>query len=209
MANKKNRNRSGDPRVRASYGIPETPTQPPITGPTSADQWVSKTAGDDEDVRLPSGNVARVRRVGPEAFLTQGIMPDSVSPIVEKAIRSKKGLRPQEQAEMVKDPKQLGALMEMLDRTLCYAVLQPEVVMPPACTVCGELDSSQVEVHHDQSLSDFHRFVPGERQPGKLYADRVDLEDKMFVLNFVVGGTRDLERFRGELGAGVERVPAV
>lgn len=206
MANKR-KNRSGDPRVRAQQEyVP--PAAPPITGPTSASEWVSKTTGDDEDVRLPSGNVARVRRVGPEAFLTKGIMPDSVSPIVEKAIRSKKGLRPQEQADMAKDPKQLGALMEMLDRTMVYAVIQPEVQMPPACQACGELDTVSTEEHHDQSLPDYHAFNPAQRQPGVLYADRVDLEDKMFILNFVVGGTRDLERFRGELGESVGGVPA-
>ena len=176
--------------------------------PTPASAWVSHTTGDDEDLLLPSGNVARVRRVGPEAFMTQGIMPDTVSPIIEKAIRSKKGLKPAQQAEMAKDPKQLGALMEMLDRTLCYAVIAPQVQMPPGCVTCDELDTVAAEQHRDEDRADFHPFVQAERSPGVLYADRVDLDDKMFVLNFVVGGTRDLERFRGELGTSVAGVPA-
>lgn len=205
MASKNHK--SGDPRRRAQ-ARPQQASPLPLA-PTPADQWVSATTGDDEDVQLPSGNVARVRRVGPEAFLTQGIMPDTVSPIVEKAIRSKKGLKPQQQADMAKDPKQLGALMEMLDRTLCYAVVSPKVQMPPACVECGELDTVATEDHHDEELASYHEFRPGERQSGVLYADRVDLEDKMFILNFVVGGTRDLERFRREQRASVASVPAL
>lgn len=203
-AQSKNR-KSGDPRKRAEAAV--APAQPLV--PTSASEWVSHTTGDDEDIQLPSGNVARVRRVGPEAFLTQGVMPDSISPIVEKAIRSKKGLKPAQQAEMAKDPKQLGAMMEMLDRTMCYAVLAPKVAMPPACIVCGQLDTTGTEVHHDTELADYHEFQPGERHPGVLYADRVDLDDKMFILNFVVGGTRDLERFRGQQREAVGSVAAL
>jgi hypothetical protein len=170
---------------------------------------VSHTTGDDVDLQLPSGNVARVRRVGPEAFMTQDIMPDAISPIVEKAIRSKKGLKPAQQAELARDPKQLGAMMEMLDRTMCYAVLQPKVSMPPGCAECGQLDTTASDVHHDEELEDYHEFEPAPRDPNVLYADRVDLDDKMFILNFVVGGTSDLQRFRSEQREAVGSVAAL
>lgn len=201
-----NKNRSGDPRLRAEAQTQAAQPVAPST-PTPASQWVSKTGGDAEDLPLPSGNVARVRRVGPEAFLTQGIMPDSITPIVEKAIHSKKGLKPQQQADMAKDPKQIGALMEMLDRTLCYAVVEPRVSMPPVCCVCQEPDTLDIAAHQEGDES-YHEFLPMPREEGVLYADRVDLEDKMFVMNFVVGGTRDLERFRREFGAGMAGVSA-
>lgn len=197
--------KSGDPRKRATTQTAQ-PVSPEPLAPTPASAWVSTTGGEAEDLRLPSGNVARVRRVGPEAFLTQGIMPDTITPIVEKAIHSKKGLKPKEQADLAKDPKQLGALMEMLDRTLVYAVLEPRVVMPPECSVCGELDTPAA--NHGEG-DDQHVYEPLPRQDGVLYADRVDLEDKMFVLNFVVGGSRDLERFRREHGAGLAGVSAL
>ena len=212
MASKTSTTRSGDPRKKAAAKA--AVAQPAVLEPTSADAWVSKTVGgDDEDIRLPSGNVARVRRVGPEAFLTQDLMPDTITPIVEKAIKSKKGLRPQQQADMVRDPKQLGAMMEMLDRTLVYAVVEPRVVMPPTCIfdyresdgesdpICGKLNNAE---HPDD-----HDFVEGERDPDLLYADKVDLDDKMFILNFVAGGSRDLERFRREHRAGVASLPSV
>lgn len=31
---------------------------------------------------------------------------------------------------------------------------------------------------------------------GEIYASQIDLDDKAFIFNFVVGGTRDLEAFR-------------
>jgi len=34
------------------------------------------------------------------------------------------------------------------------------------------------------------------RQDDLVYADMIDIEDKMFIFNFAVGGTRDVEQFR-------------
>lgn len=195
--------KSGNPAKRAAAKPvavqPVTPTE--ITAPSA---WVSQEGrGDAEVVSLPSGNTARVRRSGPEAFMTQGLIPDTVTPIVEKAIKSKKGLRPEKAQQLMQDPKQLGALMEMLDRTLCYAVLEPSVSMPPGCKVCDEIDTNAAVQHEDRTREDFHPFDPKPRHPDVLYADRVDLEDKVFILQFTMGGTRDLERFRREHGTGV------
>lgn len=182
--------RSGNPAVRAKA--------------TSAGSWVSKEGrGDAEIISLPSGNKALVRRSGPEAFLEQGLIPDRLTPIVEKAIHEKKGLKPKQQEDIMKDPEALGSLVEMLDRTLCYAVVDPIVVMPPTCIVCNALDTISSIQHKDESRSDYHRFDEDERKPGVLYADRVDFDDKMFVMNFCLGGTRDLEQFRRETGASL------
>jgi hypothetical protein len=41
------------------------------------------------------------------------------------------------------------------------------------------------------------------RDPSLLYVDEVDLEDKMFILQYALGGTRSLERFRREFADGV------
>lgn len=207
---------SGNPAVRAAaaaaiappigHGAPQQVTPTEITSP---DAWVSvEGRGEAEIVTLPSGNNARVRRSGPEAFLSQGLIPDTITPIIEKAIKSKKGMRPDQGKKMMEDPKQLGSLMEMMDRTLCYAVIEPRVVMPPACEVCGDLDTNSAEQHEKQSRDDYHPFKPLPREAGVLYADRVDLNDKMFVLQFTMGGTRDLERFRREFGDGLAGVLA-
>lgn len=207
----KKASRSGNPAARAAA---EAVLAPPIGGHapqqvspteiTSPEAWVSvEGRGDAEIITLPSGNKARVRRAGAEAFLAQGLIPDTLTPIVEKAIKSKKGLRPEQGKKIMDDPKQLGSLMEMLDRTTCYAVLEPRAVMPPGCEVCGELDTNSAEQHEKQSREDYHPFVPKPREAGVLYVDRVDLQDKMFILQFTMGGTRDLERFRKQFGSGM------
>jgi hypothetical protein len=206
----KKASRSGNPAARAAAAevlnppIGYAPQPISTTEITSPEAWVSvEGRGDDEIIKLPSGNVARVRRAGAEAFLAQGLIPDTLTPIVEKAIKSKKGMRPEQSKKIMEDPKQLGSLMEMLDRTTCYAVLEPRVVMPPTCVVCDELDTNAAEQHVKQSREDYHAFQQKPREAGVLYADRVDLQDKMFILQFTMGGTRDLERFRREHGTGM------
>ena len=201
---KKSKARSGNPRVRATaIPAPPPPQQVPDAA-TSASAWVSKEGrGDAEVILLPSGNNALVRRTGPEAFLEQGLIPDMLTPIVEKAIHSKQGLKPQKQKDMLKDPKAMGSIVEMLDRTLCYAVVEPHVSMPPTCTVCDVLDISSANQHKDEKRADYHVFVEDKRIDGVLYADRVDFDDKMFVMNFCLGGTRDLETFRSQSGTSM------
>lgn len=169
--------------------------------PTSASSWSSKTP--TVDLELPSGNVARVRRVGPEVFLRQGILPDSVTALVEKNVRKKQGKRPLDASAILQDKEQIGQMLEMLDRVLVYSVIEPKVLMPPSCSVCGEDDVVSAKMHEDKDRPDFHVFQPNPRLEDALYADVVDLDDKLFIMNFCVGGTRDIERFRRELGESV------
>lgn len=200
--------RSGNPAARGAAAMAEAHAERDrilaehAREVTTPESWISRTSG-DEVVTLPSGNRARVRRSGPEAFLEQGLIPDPLTATIEKSIRSKKGLRPEKQVDIMDDPVKLGALVEMLDRTCCYAVVEPHVEMPPTCTECDELDTPRAPWHKDESHERHHKFVERPREPGVLYADRVDMDDKMFILNFTLGGTRDLERFRRELGVGV------
>ena len=210
MAKTAKNKKYGDPRKRAAHegqaprAMPVQEPHEPLS-PTPAGSWATNSGPVIADVRLPSGNVARVRHVGPEAFLGSGVMPDRLTPIIDKAIHSKKGLRPKDTRELTTDPSQLGAMLEMLDRMLCYAVVEPQVSMPPACTVCGALDTTAAK-QHDISDPTGHRFAPGPRRQNTLYADVVDLEDKVFIMNYAVGGTGDLERFRQQLGTSVGSV---
>jgi hypothetical protein len=184
----KKASRSGNPATRAKVA------------PTAASAW--KTNALIEDVELPSGNVARVRRVGPEVFLAQGLIPDSLTATVEKAVHSKRGLRPEQQKEIMDDPKQVGSALEMMDRVLCYAVVEPRVEMPPACEICGEYNKDDVAAHKT-GPSFTHAYVEAQRFEDVLYADVVSLDDKAFIMNYCLGGTRDLARFRRELGTSM------
>jgi hypothetical protein len=185
----------------------ETPT---LT-PTSAKQWKGKIQVEGTDLTLPSGNVARVKQLDPTAFMSSGIIPDPLSAIITKAINTKKGLPPKLADDLMKDPAMLSTTLEMFDRVLVHCVVEPPIDMPPPCAVevegqtCG-LYANQ-DVHKTPTRSGHHRYEEGERDPDVLYADTVEMDDKMFIFNWVLGGTRDLEQFREQLQGGMGVVP--
>lgn len=203
--------RSGNPAKKAAAKKTAPAKTAPAkkkTGPTSAAEW--KSASGIEDIEVPSGNIAKVRRVGPEAFMGSGIVPDALSPMIDEAIKDKKGLPPAKVAESIsEDPESLPAMIEMLNRVVVYAVIQPKVEMTPGCmqaiearvrkepvmSVCGKPGFDPV---HKLGSPGTHKFREDERDPELLYVDEVSIEDRVFIMNFAVGGTRDLERFRGE-----------
>lgn len=168
---------------------------------TPASQWKGKVKVEGSPLPLPSENVALVRQISPQAFLASGLIPDPLRPIVTTAINSKQGLRPKDTKKMMDDPKLLGAAMELMDRTVCYVVVEPEIVMPPKCTECGEYANN--ETHNRESANFGHRYNEGPRDPNLLYADQVDLMDKQFVFQYCMGGVKDLEPFREELATTV------
>lgn len=149
---------------------------------SSARGW-KKNKG--EELELPSGNVALVKRPGPQALLSKGILPDTLMPIVQQAIRSGKGLKPQDIGDSLKDPDAIVSMLDAMDRLLVEVVVEPKVA------------------YHKRLVDDIWEIIPvAERNEDELiYTDDVDEEDKMFVFNYAVGGTRDLERFRSEQAA--------
>ena len=134
-----------------------------------------------EDLTFPSGQVALVRRPGMQGLMKAGILHsmDSLTPFVAQHKDAASGRKPKELGfeEVLKNPKMLDEMVHILDRVLTYCVVKPEIQMTP---------------------NDVTR-----RQPNVVYADQVELDDKLFLLNFAVGGTRDLERFRIESEAAV------
>lgn len=149
-----------------------------------------------EELELPSGNVALVKRPGPQALLSQGIMPDTLMPIVQQAISKGKGLKPTDMNAMLEDPSKLAEMLDAMDKLLVQVVVEPKVAYHkrqtvPAAGQTAALDDLPWEVIPDDER-DTDAYV---------YTDEVDLEDKMFVFQYAVGGTRDLERFRSEHAA--------
>ena len=175
--------------------------------PTPADQWSGASAFAGHDLSLPSGNVARVRRISPSDFLSGGTIPDPLTDIIRRAIHTKKGLNPKELEKVAEDPTKLASALEMLDKTLCRVMVMPKVEMPPSCDVavpdgiCGLYANE--EVHQNPTRTGHHAYHEGERQMGVLYADVIEMNDKMFIFQWAIGGTADLQQFRQELEAGV------
>lgn len=163
--------------------------------PYRPDQWGSSELGGLMDLEVPSGQRCLVRRPGVEGLLAAGVLRDidSLTAIVGEAHldrvhpeRKAKGKQPadrkpkktpeksQEESidELLKDPDKLVNVMHTIDRVICHCVVKPEVEMTP----------------ND----------PTRRKDKTIYADMIDMVDKMFIFNFAVGGSGDLDSFREE-----------
>jgi hypothetical protein len=174
----------------------------PTIAPTPASAWKGKVQVEGTDLPLPSGNVARIKQMSPQAFLSSGVLPDPLSAIVRQAVHTKRGLPPEKIREMADDPEKIQASLELFDRVLVHVAVMPVVKMPPKCTECGEYFNVD-DRHRDEGLEGFHTYTEGKRHPDVLYSDTVDLKDKIFIFQFCMGGTRDLETFRLQLPTGL------
>lgn len=181
---KRTASRSGNPAKRAAA--------------TSKADWKGRVAPEGEALTLPSGNVALVRRPGPEALLTQGFMPDTLGAIVQEAIQSKKGMSKKQIDAIGKDPKQLSEMLDAVDRVCSTVVVEPELFW----------HKDFVRDAEGNETGEFRVLPAHERDPEAFYTDEVDIADRMHIFQFALGGTRKWERFREESGFGVGPVDA-
>lgn len=157
---------------------------------TTAKGWKksSDVATRNVPLEVPSGNTCLVRPVGMQAFIAEGLIPNSLMGIVTTALEAgEKGEEVDEDAvveqfidDIKADPDRVMDMIRMADACTVYCVIEPKVAPAPGA---GQ-----------------------DRDPDVLYVDEVDLDDKMFIMNFAVGGTRDLEPFREKVARGVESV---
>lgn len=149
---------------------------------TSKSQWKATSGG--TELEVPSGNVALVRAPGMQVFIEQGLIPNTLMPIVQKAISEKK---PPNMEELEITEESLAQMVEMIDAVAIYCVIEP------ALTTNKNPDGELIpEKDRDEEL---------------LYVDEVDVQDKLFIFQFAVGGVRDLERFRKQQEQAMESLP--
>lgn len=181
---------SSTSRTTKKAALPATPipTVDPADDKYAPNTWLSGGVGSMEDLTVPSGQVCLVRRPGLEGLIKAGVLRnvDTLSAVVnEKHLKkTKKGAASGgvDVDSIMRDPQALETIMHTVDKAVCFCVVKPEIHMAP-----NDITS---------------------RQLGVVYTDMVDIEDKMFIFNFVVGGTRDLESFRGGLDSVVGGVAA-
>lgn len=180
---------------------------------TAASAWKRQKG---EPLELPSGNVALVKRPGPQALLQEGIMPDTLMPIVTQAIKRGKGMKVTDLD--LDDPKVITDMIDSIDKLLVKVVVEPKVAYHKCLKKSDDMGGVTAGPAHEvwvlipDELRDGETECPncGVQHPDEdeiIYADAVDLEDKFFVFNYAVGGTRDLERFREQQSAGLGDVP--
>lgn len=179
MATKKTSNGRTTPRKPANTGALEV---------TSASQWRGG-AGEGTPLRVPSGNVCLVRKAsGLSMFLRDGKIPNPLIPLVEKSIQE--GRAPtQAELDSVTDmdtQELIASISQMADKAALYLVIQPALFPVPR-------DNDGEEIPFG-----LRKEIDG------LWIDEVDFEDKMFIFNYAVGGTTDVEQFRQGQGEYLE-----
>lgn len=152
---------------------------PPKVQDNNEDKYAPTSWGSDSgltDLEVPSGQLVLARRPNMTMLIKTGILNDidSLSTLVsnEHLAEGEKVDNQQEIMKMLSDPKKAENLFHTIDKVTCFVVVKPEIKMPP---------------------NDVTR-----RKDGVIYADTIDLEDKMFLFNYAVGGTKDVETFRQE-----------
>lgn len=166
---------------------PDYPNLPDATGGdieiTSVSEWKQSAPKlDGAPLPLPSGKVAKVRTPGVSAFLEAGVIPNTLMSLFTDAMG--KGKKQPSQDEMMKrvsdNPELLGEMITTIDAVTVACVVEPPVSPKPTAN----------EV----------------RDANTLYVDEVDFEDKMFIFQAAVGGTKSLERFRENQESGLAPV---
>lgn len=175
---------------------------------TGAKQWKKKNKDQEKlvDLEVPSGNTCQVRRPGPELFMRQGMIPNSlmqlILPLLEDA--KKQGAKgdstpiPEEafgdlQKELLDDPTKFADMLVMVDNITVACVVQP-VVWPESkrAEVRQEVRTNAIEGTSDEAME----ALIEEAMEDYLFVDEVDFEDKMMIFSFAVGGSGELEKFR-------------
>lgn len=175
---------------------------------SSAKTWKQSTL-EGMELPVPSGHTCRVRRPqGMQVFIEKGVIPNSLMPIVEEALTGKKPDLDALAREAMADPSKLRAITELQDAVVVDVVMEPTVAPIPTFTAQDVEDGNCTE----EEVGTLIPFGHEARDDEVLYVDEVDAEDKAFIFQFAVGGTKDIERFRersAERLAGLEAVPGV
>jgi len=155
---------------------PVTPGADALSTPVPDDKYAVTAWGGEyaEDLEMPSGQLALVRRPGLERLVEAGVIHqvDSLTAFVgEKHIKRVQGkITGVDAVAISEDPVAVDNMVHLVDRVVVHCVIKPRVEMTP---------------------NDITR-----RQAGVVYCDMIALEDRFFIFNYAVGGTRDIEQFR-------------
>lgn len=153
-----------------------------------------------EDLTMPSGQLAQVRRPGIQQLISAGVLDsaDTLSTLVDqKHIKRVKG-KPAgiDASSLLKDPKNMLSVLELVDKVVAHMVVKPEVQRP----VTPNLESPKDGAPKDEASNPHTRALRDEeRDPEVVYTDQIDMVDRMFIFSYAVGGSTDVERFRSGL----------
>lgn len=181
---------------------------------TSASNW--KSARQGEEVPLPSGNTALIRRPGMESLFAAGVLPDELTKIAIEQIemgqkgpqdhkpkQTAEGLDPEVMKKFLSGENAIADIFDSFDRITAMCVVEPTCLYHKRRVVDPQTGVQNVD---DKGRPLMEEIPQSDREEDVIYTDDVDVDDKTFIFNFVVGGTRDIETFRQESGLHVATV---
>jgi hypothetical protein len=129
---------------------------------------------------MPSGNFMRIKKIGLQALVKTGKMPNALMGIAQKAVSKGdtgkiEGVGDDDLLELIQDEEKVQQIADFMDTVTILCAQEPKVHAVP-----------------DDGV---------ERDPELLYVDEIEEEDKMFIFQVVTGGTTDVEEFRKSTGA--------
>jgi hypothetical protein len=142
------------------------------------------------DLKVPSGQMCQVRRPGPMGLIQAGVLDsiDVLGSVVQTqhvdrvAGRPVKDISQDSQVmDLLRDKGKLNAANELINKVVCYVVVQPKLHMPSD------------EMIADEAVS----------------VENVDFMDRVFIMQFVMGGTQDLATFRSQFGTTLGSVESL
>lgn len=152
---------------------------------------------------LPSGMVVKMKNPGGlQAFIANGTIPNSLLGVVQKALNGTKIDAAAAAKDLSQDMNSIGEMVKLLDIVASQAIIEPECRVAPDQ---ADLDRHNLLNPQDQ-LADPDDLRDDEKY---LYTDDIDELDKQFIMQWVTGGTRDLETFLRQHEASVAAVSAV
>lgn len=163
---------------------------------SSIADFKSKSGGLTE---LPSGLVVKLKnKGGMRAFVSSGIIPNSLMGIIQEAIG--KGKEPDMSGIFNEDgsinEQMMSDMLALTDNVVVQTMSDPEVLPVPT-----EEDVKEWNKTHPKSKVENPDDL---RDEDALYTDEIDEEDKMFIFQWVTGGTRDIEQFRKEFASTMD-----
>lgn len=137
-------------------------------------------------MELPSGLVMKLKNPGGMlAFMSSGMIPNSLMTVIQKSLDNGQPMKAEEltNADGGVDPEFIEQMSELLNNIIVVCSVEPSVEPVPA----------------DEA----------DRSDDVLYADEIPDDDKMFVFQWITGGTSDLETFRRKQSEGMADMEAV
>lgn len=151
---------------------------------------------------LPSGMVVKLKNPGGlQAFIANGTIPNSLLGVVQKSLQGAKVDTLAQAKEMANDLESLGDIMRLLDIVAAQTIVEPPCRIAPTQ---ADVDRWNLLNPGDQK-TDPEELRNDEQY---LYTDDIDEMDKQYIMQWVTGGTRDLEQFRREYQGNVDALSA-